>query len=265
MQTADEFLESFHAAHPGATDVAFRRGRIDGGALSSYDLLAREVAEHTGGEIAMDLACGDGALTERILSQPLPPAVVIGIDPSAAELKKAQRRVRRRAVFHRCRAQELPTPSQEVAAVGCHMALMLLDPVEPVLAHIARVLIPGGMFGAIVPSGQPASPVLEAYHRQLDGVQIDRPKLGDRRVYQEEGLRELLTPHFERVELSEHVLSYRAPIAEIWAENLSKSYDIFALPPAERVTIRDALLAEFGDDEVEYGTGLRLIRAWVGG
>jgi len=261
MQTADEFLHAFHATHPGATDHAFRGGVLEGEGGSSYDLLARFVATEAGGEVAMDLACGDGALTARILEQPDPPAVVIGVDASAAELKKARKRIRRRAVFHNCPAQALPTPSGEVSAVGCHMALMLISPVEPVLDHVARVLVPGGALGAIVPSGLGGAGAV--YLRLLAGHRSDRPPLGDARIRSEEGLRVLLSERFERVEVSDHVLSMEGTAASLWSDVLSTTYDVFALPEAEQEQLREAFLREVGGGAATMSMGLRFARAWT--
>ncbi|MFT4975906.1 MAG: ubiquinone/menaquinone biosynthesis C-methylase UbiE [Myxococcota bacterium] len=258
MQSADDFLQAFHSTHPGATDEAFGSGTVEGG-LSSYELLARFIAEAADGEPVMDLACGDGALAARILAQPNPPAVVVAVDPSAAELKKAKRRIRRQAVFHRCAAQDLPSPSAEFAAVGCHMALMLLDPVEEAIAQVARVLVPGGAFGVIVPSGEHLSPLYKRYIALLREHTVDRPRLGDPRTRSEAGLRELLEA-FDRVEIGEHTLSMRGTTEALWEQTLSTSYDVFALPEEARAAVRAGVLAS---GEQELSMGLRFVRAWT--
>ncbi len=50
-------------------------------------------------------------------------------------------------------AQKIPLGDASADAVLCHMALMLMLPIEPVIGEIHRVLAPGGIFAAV--SGTP--------------------------------------------------------------------------------------------------------------
>jgi SAM-dependent methyltransferase len=58
-------------------------------------------------------------------------------------------------------------PDASVDAVLCHLALMLFEPVGPVLAEIGRILRPGGMLAAVVPGGGGGSPEFAALRREL--------------------------------------------------------------------------------------------------
>ena len=264
MQSADAFLQDFHATHPGATGRAFASGRIDGGRQSSYDLLAAFIAEEAGGEVVMDLACGDGVLASLLLSLDEPPAVVIGIDASAAELKQAKRRLRRRAVLHQGRAQAIPTPAGEVAAVGCHMAMTLLEPIEPVLDHVARILLPGDAFGAIVCGPLGSGPLMDAFQALIAQEQPKPPVLGDPRATSAAGLQTLLEERFSRVEISEHTLTVTAPLELLWAQVLLTRYDVFSLPVDRQDAVRSALEAQLGTGPVSFMTTIRFARAWRG-
>ena len=265
--TADDLLHAYHAAHPGATTRTFGRWVVDGGPQSSYDLLADFVAREAAGEVALDVACGDGYLLERLLAHPTPPAAVIGVDASEAELKAARRRrsLKRGCALHLGRAQDLPIPDAEVQAAACHMALMLMLPVEPVIDSLARVLTPDGAFGAIV-SASSDSPAFIRFVDHLRAIRsVAPPPLGDERVFSAEGLRALFAPHFSRVEVTAHSLSRTAPPADLWPD-LAGMYDVFLLPAEEQAALHAAFLADFEDPAapITVGTQVHFVRAWRG-
>lgn len=65
----EEFLRSFHAAHPAVTVQAMAHGQAEGG-RSSYEILRDRVAAC--GRV-LDLGCGDGLLLELLASgRPVP-------------------------------------------------------------------------------------------------------------------------------------------------------------------------------------------------
>jgi SAM-dependent methyltransferase len=265
--TADELLHAYHDAHPGATTRAFARWRLDETARSSYDVLADFVAGASAGEVALDVACGDGFLMERLLAHPTPPAAVIGVDASAAELKVARRRrsLKRGTALHLGRAQDLPIPTGEVQAAACHMALMLMLPIEPVIDSIARILTEDGAFGAIVSAGS-RDPVYARFVTHLRAVRsVPMPPLGDDRVFSDAGLRALLAAHFPRVEVSRHTLSRTAPPADLWPD-LAGMYDVFLLDEDARAALRTAFLADFADpaEPVTAGFQVHFVRACGG-
>jgi SAM-dependent methyltransferase len=259
------FLHAFHSAHPGATPAAMESWRIDDTGRSSYDLLADFLVGEAGGEVVVDLACGDGVLTERLLDADGGPLAVIGVDASPEELKAAKRRLRLRAVLHHGLADRLPIPSEEVAGVGCHMALMLMQPIEDVIAEIARVLVPGGVFGAVVGASGPVEPAMETFIALLDALPEEhrppRPSLGDPRARSAEGLTALLAPHFSRIEISEHVLWTEGEAEALWSA-LALTYDAFALTAEGRAALRSGFFDALGTDTVRCGHPALMVRAW---
>jgi SAM-dependent methyltransferase len=156
-----------HAARPGFTSRGFERS-------GSYDRLAAAVSGRV-----LDLACGDGALLAR-----LPHA--IGVDLSPHELARAGPRV------IRARAQALPFADGAFDAVACHLAFMLFEDIEHVVAELARVVRPGGSFVAIMGGGPIAAPDPDDAFPIFLAMQPAQPSLvGDRRARTEEGWRSL--------------------------------------------------------------------------
>jgi SAM-dependent methyltransferase len=54
-------------------------------------------------------------------------------------------------------AQKMSLETASLDAVGCHFALMLMNDAAPLVREIARVLLPGGVFHALVPSRSSAA------------------------------------------------------------------------------------------------------------
>ncbi|MFT5685728.1 MAG: SAM-dependent methyltransferase [Myxococcota bacterium] len=259
------FLHAFHAAHPGATPTALAHWQIDDTGRSSYDLLTDFLVAEAADEVVVDLACGDGLLAEKIIAAEGGPLAVIGVDASPEELKKAKKRLRKRAVLHHGLADCLPIPSAEIAGVSCHMALMLMQPIEEVIAEIARILIPGGVLGAVVGAPTSVEPAMQTFIDLLNALPEDqrppRPALGDPRTRSVEGLQALLAPHFSRVEITEHTLWTEGDAAALWG-SLSLTYDAFALTEAGREALESAFHAALGEGPARCGHGALMVRAW---
>lgn len=139
------YLSHFHAAHPGITEGVVAHA-VDASGATPYDWLAEAVPA---GREVLDLACGNGPLATR-----LRPGRWLGLDASGAELAVAARRGLTRLA--RADASRLPLPDASVDVVACSMALMLV-PLGPALAEVRRVLRPGGLLVATVPSDRPLS------------------------------------------------------------------------------------------------------------
>ena len=207
MSEHERFLRAFHASHPGITARAIERG-------GSYAQLAARVP---GGRV-LDLACGDGALLARL------PAGAIGLDLSREELGTTPRTVQGRA-------QLLPFADGVFDVVTCHLAFMLFDDAPLVVAELARVLVPGGRFLALLGGGPTAvgPEGADAFHRFLDALAphlIAPRRFGDPRAKSEAGWRELFAgwdaPSFERCELD-----LGGTFDEVWAF-LGASYELEA-------------------------------------
>ncbi|MFE2976640.1 class I SAM-dependent methyltransferase [Streptomyces sp. NPDC059258] len=93
----------------------------------------------------LDLACGTGIVTERLLR---PERTVVGVDRSPGMLSLAARRLPGGVV--RGDGTRLPFASESVDAVVTVWLLHLLEDAVPVLAEAARVLRPGGVLIATV-------------------------------------------------------------------------------------------------------------------
>lgn len=163
MSEIEAFLVRVHGAEPGMTSRSFA-------GHGSYRRLVEAIGEdgEVGGPV-LDVGCGDGYLLERVAER-YPGAPLVGVDLSEAELALARERLPD-AELHRCRAQSLPLADRSMAAVVSHLALMLMDPVEPVLSEIVRVLRPGGVAALAVASDREPSagvwPLFGAIFREV--------------------------------------------------------------------------------------------------
>lgn len=215
----ERFLRAFHDARPGITARALERA-------GSYDRLA---ARCTGR--VLDLACGDGPLLARV-----PGAV--GLDLSPAELAAARARVPG-AIVVEGRAQALPFSPASFDTVACHLAFMLLDDVERVVAELDRVLAPGGRFVAVL-GGGPTADGHDAFHDFLARLPKGGRRFGDPRARSEAGWRALFAgwsePVFERWELE---LSGR--FEDVWTF-LGASYE---LTPTDAARLHDELAPRY--------------------
>ena len=187
--TANQYLASFHDRVAGATARGIGRARgIDG--FTSYERLLQRVT--VSGARVLELACGDGVLLEHALY--LNPAALIGCDISAFELERARNRVGSRVDLRHESVSALSLDTDSVDVVLCHMALMLITPIAPALAQIARVLRSGGSFAAVV-QGRPPDGTLRTFGGLL-GRYLQRErcelKLGDPRVSDPDTLWSLL-------------------------------------------------------------------------
>jgi SAM-dependent methyltransferase len=90
----------------------------------------------------LDVGCGEGQLARRIAALR---AEVVGIDPTVAQIVEARARSGG-PQYARASAVALPVKSESVDAVVACLVLEHVEPFEPAIDEIARVLIPGGHF-----------------------------------------------------------------------------------------------------------------------
>jgi SAM-dependent methyltransferase len=253
----EAFLSDYHGRHAGCSSRAFGSPGHD---ETGYDRLARAVA---GASSILDLACGDGFLLAHLDAPDLQ-----GCDMSPGELAAARLRLGPDAALVEARAQAMPFPDARFDAVTCHMALMLMDPVEPVLAEIQRVLKPGGRFAAVVSGPVAAGTAFKRFGELLWGIPGQRerfPPLGDPRVTaSHESLAGLLAG-FKDVTIEDFTSSARRPPAQAW-DVLAEMYPIDVLTPAEAAELqrayREAVAPMVGADGLlELGWGMRLVVA----
>ena len=167
---SESIVRALHEARPGATSKALARA-------GSYEKLWARVR----GTRILDLACGD---------RPMPGA--IGIDM-----------VRERGIAVQGRVQQLPFRDAVFDAAVCHLAFMLFDDIESVVAELSRVLAPDATFHALL-GGGPVADGEDAFH-VFARLMPKAPPMGDPRSKRPEGWRELFAgwsePTFERWEL----------------------------------------------------------------
>ncbi|BAL93983.1 class I SAM-dependent methyltransferase [Rubrivivax gelatinosus] len=166
MSVLERFLADTHDRHPGVTSdaMACLPVRMAGAShASTYALLAGAVPGGPAPLAVLDLACGDGALLSLLAARDQPGLTLHGLDFSAGELAAAARRLGGRARLVRSRAQRLPYAEASFDLVLSHMALMLMEDVDQVLAELRRVLRPGGVVAALVAAPAPASAVQQVF------------------------------------------------------------------------------------------------------
>jgi SAM-dependent methyltransferase len=232
MSDREAFLRAFHAANPGITSRVFGRG-------GTY---ARLVERAPMGRV-LDLGCGDGPLL-RLLG---PRAV--GVDVSFDELQGAN------GAVVQARAQELPFGDAAFDAATCHLAFMLFDDIETVVAELGRVLRPGAPFIALL-GGGPTADGRDAFHAFTEHIARARarredaaePRFGDPRASSETGWRELFAKWYGAGDITfeRWPVDLGGTFDDVWAF-LSASYQ---LRPDDAPRIRDALRAEFSGEHV---------------
>ncbi len=232
MTEAESFLTRWHARHTGTSAAVFGAA-TDGDGWTSYQRLAAVVPD---GVDLLDLACGDGMLLASVASC-APRVRLTGLDLTPEEVAAAQRRIPgARIVLGR--AQSLPFADASFDVVTCHMALMLMDDLDAVVAEVGRVLRPGGVFaGTVGVRGRPrwADAVRRSLldlHRRLGTP--SGPSLGDARSRDASGLAGVLAAFegFAHVELA---VEAEVPRAELWPFLREAYYGHDALPEEEAI------------------------------
>ena len=181
-----DYLAGFHARRTGVVeDVLSQALRAD---HSPYRWLARAVSADA--TTVVDLASGSGPVA-RELAQP--GRTVVGVDLSVEELHLARRRGAGPLV--RADARVLPFRDGSVDVVTSALGLVVVRPLETLLAEVVRVLRPGGVLAAIAPAARPLAP---ADVRQLGRLNVrlrSKPRFpgpvelaGFRRTLAEQGM-----------------------------------------------------------------------------
>jgi SAM-dependent methyltransferase len=114
----------------------------------------------------LDVACGTGIVTRRLAAAGLE---VTGADAACGMLRRAAERVPGRVVLADIR--QLPFPAASFDAVSAIWLLHLLDDAERVVAEVARVLRPGGVFVTTVDKA-----AAHDVRSDIDAVMAPRPR-----------------------------------------------------------------------------------------
>lgn len=248
-----EHLRAVHEAHPGFTEACAGRCR-DSRGRNSYEWLAEAVS--AGGGRVLDVACGSGVLLQECRRRFGPDLDLVGLDMSGSELGLARARLGEDggggARLIEGMAQDMrAVETGSVGTVLCHWALTLMDPVEPVLAEIRRVLRPGGTFAAVVDGDPAAAPGYAEIDALIYGrVRRELPRygtveLGDPRVRGTRTLVELARGAFPgaEVDVEAGLMTARGTAAALADEVAGFFYAAFVLGPGSR----RAMLAELAE------------------
>jgi SAM-dependent methyltransferase len=101
-------------------------------------------------DVVLDVACGPGNVSRRLLEWLGKPGLLVGIDASATMLARAVRDTDApNAVYMRADAQRLPFSDQRFDAVCCYAALYLMDDPFAAIDEMVRVLAPGGRIAVL--------------------------------------------------------------------------------------------------------------------
>ena len=169
---------------------------LNAAGLNSYEWLSQAAQPPVPGAV-LDLACGSGVLLELCRKAYPPQTALSGVDMSPAELELARARLRDAdVVLHEGLAQHLNfAAANSFDAVLCHWALTLMDPLEPALAEIARVLRPGGVFAAVVDgpieTAEGYGEICALIDRHVRAAAPDYAELGDPRARDGQSLKTL--------------------------------------------------------------------------
>ena len=268
----ERFLVRFHDTRPGRTPEAFAdlpTMTASGWRSSSYEVLASAVPDSDQPISVLDLACGDGYLLSLLAARCDPALTLSGIDLSTGELAAAALRLGQRASLSQGRAQQLPYRAESFDVVLSHMALMLMDDVSGVLAEVRRTLKQGGRFAAVIGAGSAASPAMSHYlnvlSRRSRDPQWTAVRFGDVRLRSDAGIVELLSPHFEAIEVERLRQPMRLTPQEWWLRLLNM-YDLYLLPESDVDGIRDEVMRAVipecdAQGKLEFAHELRFIRA----
>jgi SAM-dependent methyltransferase len=196
----------------------------------------------------LELACGDGPLLQQLGPR------AVGLDISLVDLQLTNGSV------VQARAQALPFAKGSFDSATCHLAFMLFDEIETVVAELARVLRPGAPFIALVGGGPTAiggssREARDVYHAYSDALshahaadpQLPRVALGDRRASSEAGWRELFREWsgVDTISFERWPIDFSGSFDEVWPL-LAGTYN----HPADDAAIRDAVRAEFPGERV---------------
>ena len=245
------FLREWHARYPGLASAAFGFGRIAGDGRSSYALLVDDAAALPDPKIIVDLACGDGYLTE-LLAERFLSAELIGADMTPEELALARERaLPGNARFVEARAEALPFEDSSVDAVLCHMALMLFDDARRAIHEIARVLRPKGIFAAVLGPGPDSSELLARFGAFLRDAEAEEslPPLhaGDPSTFAAGSLRSLFAGEaWHDVRLEDVGLSLDGSDEQVRGSLLSM-YNVARLSENGRTRLTQRLVSEMAD------------------
>ena len=233
-----------HKLAPSMTPAAFAPYQTSDG-QTSYELLSKSIEglRNTASTV-LDMACGDGHLFPYLLRTLGVTGTVVGVDMSEGELGVARTTFQKdeRVKLHRASAQSLPLANNSVDAIVCHMAFMLMLPLDPVMAEISRVLKEGGIFSAVIGNARGKGGLFGDIQKLTSHFignlypKLQEVRSGDPRVQSEAGLQELfsLNGGFQQpTEIKDFALLIKTGPQGVW-DLMKDMYFVSMLPKSEK-------------------------------
>jgi SAM-dependent methyltransferase len=148
MGTTNVYLKDWHRRFAGQRFGLFEQFCLENGTTSFEALVT--VAALRPQQTVLDLGCGEGPLLRYVLQRDVR---YIGVDFSAASLAAARQQFGATAAeFVEADAGHMPLPDASCDVVLSHMALHIMNPLEPVLFEVARVLKHSGTLHVFLPA-----------------------------------------------------------------------------------------------------------------
>jgi ubiquinone/menaquinone biosynthesis C-methylase UbiE len=148
MGTTNVYLKDWHRRFAGQRFGFFEQFCLENG-TTSFEALVTAAALRPQ-QTVLDLGCGEGPLLRYVRRRDVR---YIGVDFSAASLAAARQQFgATAAAFVEADAGQMPLPDASCDVVLSHMALHIMQPVEPALVEVARVLKPNGTLHIFLPA-----------------------------------------------------------------------------------------------------------------
>lgn len=248
----NQFLVEAHGVAPSMTPAMFASYRTQSG-KTSYELLANETERYreTASTI-LDLACGDGYLIQYLLPVLGPKGSVVGVDMSEGEMNIAKEKYKSNSQVEifKARAQALPFADNSIDCIVCHMAIMLMQPLDLVVQEVSRILKGGGQFSAVIDRGFSQGGLFQKVQNKTSQFILNLyPKMknfssGDSRIQSEVGVKEVFSPSLgfsKNIEFMDFSLCIDVDSMQIWSL-VKDTYFVSMLPDDEKNQLKLELI-----------------------
>ena len=170
---------------------------------------------------------------------------------SEAEIAKAKQSILDERVIFKCgNAQTLPLNDNSMDIIVCHMALMLMMPLDEVVKELSRVLRPNGKVFAVIANSKSRSGLFKAI---LDDCfkyieqwypKVKEVKTGDSRLSSLAGLKEIFSENLkfdsQSIESVDFEIHFETDVNGAW-HIVKDMYFIGMLSPDEKNIIQSAV------------------------
>lgn len=139
-------------------------------------LVSNLALRENGGDLdILEIGCGPGAATARILPQIPPVARYIACDFSSQMVQRARETLKSGCIkeIFQCPASKIPVPSSSFDRVISNLVFMLVPDADAALREAARVLRPGGILGLVIWGRRERSPFFTIESKVLNDLKIN--------------------------------------------------------------------------------------------